>query len=331
MTDLRQTNEYAKYLQTINWTVKKINGVYYFIRKIPLLGNIIKIQRPNKFDNKEIDKLAKKYKPFQIIFEPDIKTKLLDYRLLTTVYKFKVSKSAYLPSKTVYINLTKSDEELLKEMHYKTRYNIKKVISQKLKVKSCKDILTFASLWQRCALSQRGMIIPQKREIIKLYEAFKDKSDILLCYKSTPNTQQSTMPSCHAELSSASKILKQVQDDPPSSSKQDFGRVNKYEKQIEDDNKLLGGILLVYSDSVGYYMYACSTKEGKKLFAPTILAWEAIKVARKRGMKTFDFEGIYDERYPLKSWLGFSRFKKSFGGKIIEFPNTYIKTRFWSF
>ena len=34
-----------------------------------------------------------------------------------------------------------------------------------------------------------------------------------------------------------------------------------------------------------------------------------------RGLKIFDFEGIYDQRFPKlnKGWIGFSNFKKGFG------------------
>jgi len=49
------------------------------------------------------------------------------------------------------------------------------------------------------------------------------------------------------------------------------------------------------------------------------------KLAKKMGCKIFDFEGIYDDRFPLKSWLGFSRFKKSFGGLEVEYPGAYSK------
>lgn len=49
--------------------------------------------------------------------------------------------------------------------------------------------------------------------------------------------------------------------------------------------------------------------------------------AKKRGCKIFDFEGIYDERFPNKSWLGFTHFKKSFGGYEVSYPGTYTKTR----
>ena len=78
--------------------------------------------------------------------------------------------------------------------------------------------------------------------------------------------------------------------------------------------KAIAGILLLYHNSVAYYWYAAALPEGKKLCAPTLLVWEAIKRAKKRGAKILDFEGIYDERFPRasQSWRGFTKFKEGF-------------------
>ncbi|MBU1323407.1 peptidoglycan bridge formation glycyltransferase FemA/FemB family protein, partial [Patescibacteria group bacterium] len=62
------------------------------------------------------------------------------------------------------------------------------------------------------------------------------------------------------------------------------------------------------------------TQEGKIKFVPTLLVWEAIKLAKKLGCKRFDFEGIDDKRWP-----GFTRFKKSFGGIEIEYRGSFSK------
>jgi peptidoglycan pentaglycine glycine transferase (the first glycine) len=91
------------------------------------------------------------------------------------------------------------------------------------------------------------------------------------------------------------------------------------------NNKVIAGIFMVSTDKISYYMYAAGTKEGKREYAPTLLAWEAIKLAKLKGKLIFDFEGVYDERFPLKSWKGFSRFKKSFGGEEVEFPPSVKK------
>lgn len=91
-------------------------------------------------------------------------------------------------------------------------------------------------------------------------------------------------------------------------------------------NNLASTVILIANDSA-YYYYAFTSKEGRKKFAQYLLVWEAIKLAKKRGCKIFDFEGVYDKRFPVKSWKGFSHFKQSFGGKEIEYPGVFTKSR----
>ncbi len=56
MIDIRQSKDYAQYLSSLGWVVERINNINYFIKKFPLIGSVIKIQRPEKIDFKEITK-----------------------------------------------------------------------------------------------------------------------------------------------------------------------------------------------------------------------------------------------------------------------------------
>ena len=87
-------------------------------------------------------------------------------------------------------------------------------------------------------------------------------------------------------------------------------------------NTVIGGVLLLHYDHVSYYWIAGSIKYGKKLYAPTLLVWESIKVAKQKKSKIFDFVGTWDERIPNenKQWLGFTKFKSGFGGREIYYP-----------
>lgn len=91
---------------------------------------------------------------------------------------------------------------------------------------------------------------------------------------------------------------------------------------LAKNTRVIGGILLLFWNDIAYYWIAGATHEGKKLFAPTLLVWEAIKLSKKHGMKTFDFIGVWDERIPRenKAWLGFTKFKEGFGGKPLYYP-----------
>ena len=88
------------------------------------------------------------------------------------------------------------------------------------------------------------------------------------------------------------------------------------------NEKIVGGILIVFWKTTAFYWIAGATHEGKKLFAPTFLVWEAIKVAKKRGAKNFDFVGVWDERKSSEhhDWKGFTRFKEGFGGFTLYYP-----------
>ena len=89
-----------------------------------------------------------------------------------------------------------------------------------------------------------------------------------------------------------------------------------------NNNKIVGGVLLLLWDYVAYYWIAGAVKKGKKLFAPTLLIWEAIKLSKKRGCKWFDFVGVWDERIPKENleWKGFTKFKEGFEGETLYYP-----------
>ena len=91
-------------------------------------------------------------------------------------------------------------------------------------------------------------------------------------------------------------------------------------------DEVLAGLLVLFTKDAAYYIYAASTENGKTLFAPTLLTWEAILDAKKSGKKIFDFDGVYDKRYKnTKNWQGFTKFKESFGGDAVTYPGTFVK------
>ncbi len=287
MTDLRQTKEYARYMEMLGWQVAQVyrvsrivNRVY--VRKIPLFGNVAKLQRPSFVPTtRELDIIAKKNKLVALYLEP-LST---EHCLLLTKAGFAKARTCFLPAKTIQIDLTKSEKELLSEMKPKTRYNIRLAQKRGVVVKSSHDIESFVSLWHSSA-RRRGMFLGQKKEIESLWRAFGPNATLLFALKQN----------------------------------------DSYANHVEGPTVILGGILMLRTGTTAYYMYAASTKTGNKLFAPTLVAWEAIKLAKSSKCKIFDFEGIYDERYPqTKKWKGFTRFKEGFGGKTVTYPGTFVK------
>ncbi|MEK7498124.1 MAG: peptidoglycan bridge formation glycyltransferase FemA/FemB family protein [Patescibacteria group bacterium] len=229
-TDIRQSPQYAKYLTLIGWKVEKINGVYCFIKKIPILGDFVKIQRA--------DKLVHRKNYFQLIYEP----------LTIAPKNIKPSQSPYLPTKTLQLDLTKSKKQLYKNLKKDARYALRKTENIKLDI-----------------------------GIFKKFSEYK-------------NLKKAFGPNC---------LLLSSQDSD--------------------------AIFLKAGDSA-YYWKAHTNKKGRKALVQYRIVWEGILWAKRQKVKIFDFEGIYDDRFPNKKWLGFTHFKKSFGGHEVLYPGSFTKT-----
>jgi lipid II:glycine glycyltransferase (peptidoglycan interpeptide bridge formation enzyme) len=91
--------------------------------------------------------------------------------------------------------------------------------------------------------------------------------------------------------------------------------------------ELKSGACFLLANNKAYYWYGFTGKNGRKSLVQYAIVWQGIQWAKSKTARVFDMEGIYDDRFPNKGWIGFSHFKKSFGGKIIEYPGAYVK---WS-
>lgn len=92
-------------------------------------------------------------------------------------------------------------------------------------------------------------------------------------------------------------------------------------------NKAVASVWVSSFGKQATYMHTGITKEGYRLLANYLLVWEGLKSLKKKGLKLFDFEGIYDPRFPKekRSWINLTEFKKRFHGNLIEYPQPYIK------
>lgn len=69
----------------------------------------------------------------------------------------------------------------------------------------------------------------------------------------------------------------------------------------------------------GQAIYHHSASTDTRLPASYLLQWEAIKEAKKRGIKLYNFWGIADENNEKHPWRGITLFKKGFGGRQIQY------------
>ncbi len=175
---------------------------------------------------------------------------------------------ALQPKQTLVLDLKKSAEELLVEMHQKTRYNIRLAEKRGVIIREG-WVADNAEFW-------RLMSLTSERDGFRLHGAEH--------YKNL--------------LGADSRFIK------------------LFLASYEGRNIAAG--LFCFWGGRATYLHGASDNEARNLMAPYLLQWEVIKRAKEAGQMAYDFYGI-DE----KKWPGVTRFKRGFGGRVINYPGTY--------
>ncbi len=200
---------------------------------------------------KKIISLVKKENCIFLRIEPNDKLQVTSYKLQKT--------NDVQPSQTVILDLDKAEEELLKDMHQKTRYNIRLSEKKGVKIKESDDIEIFWKLTEETT----------KRDGFRAH----DKNSYVNMLQINPSVP-----------------LRSTQDDKK--------EINIKLYLAEYENKVLAaGIFAFYNDTVTY-LHGASTHENKNVMAPYALHWEMIKLAKKQGYKYYDFNGIDEKKWP---------------------------------
>lgn len=291
VTDLRQAEGWSRYLSSQGWRITEVKGkkskCKIYARKIPLIGSVIKIQRPTEVPPvNEIDQTAKNCRALFVKFEPLLTT---NYQLLTK-HGFKSDPNPNLPTKTIIVDLTKGEKELWKDLSQDTRQSIKKAIGYKMQVTSYRwgeggfeqALMNFHQLLRKTGKRQH-FLTPKSEQLKAKTKAFGKNAVLFLAYTpKQPENQTTRQP--------------------------------------------IAGALFLISDATAYYHHAASSLKGQELYAPYLLLWKAIKFF-KSSINSLDLEGVQDSRYPkaTKRWKGFTTFKKKFGGTELEHSRPLIK------
>ena len=97
------------------------------------------------------------------------------------------------------------------------------------------------------------------------------------------------------------------------------------------NGEVIAGGLFVYLDEWGIYYYGASVNSYRNVMAPYLIQWEAIKEAKRRGCKHYDFLGIAPENAKNHPWKGVTEFKQKFGGRTVHYPQAkeMVLRPFW--
>lgn len=97
--------------------------------------------------------------------------------------------------------------------------------------------------------------------------------------------------------------------------------------------KIIFSALIIFWSEIAFYHQGALDPAYHKIPIAYLAQWEAIKEAKKRGCKLYDFWGYIDpKKEPKHPWAGPTLFKMGFGGQSYEYVKTQdlpLSWRYW--
>lgn len=191
--------------------------------------------------------------------EPRIISSILESNSFFKGLGFEKSALSIQPRKTLILDVSKSPEDLLKEMHSKTRYNIRLARKKGVVIRGWPSL----SVTERFGIFWRLMRETARRDKIRLFpeahyrRVFEIFGQNDLC-----------------ELYTAECVTP------------------------EGTNEILASIFVVFWGKAAVYLYGASSSRYQNFMASSLIHWEAILDAKIKGLEYYDFWGIDEARWP---------------------------------
>ena len=97
-------------------------------------------------------------------------------------------------------------------------------------------------------------------------------------------------------------------------------------------NHIISSAFVIFNPWSAFYHHGGSDNEFNKIPASYLLQWDAIRTAKDRGCRFYNFWGIAPENEKKHPWAGLSLFKKGFGGyseKYLHCQDYIISPLYW--
>lgn len=267
---------------------KLIDGFQLTIHPIPrtdrTIGYLPKGNNPTDEIIEELIKIGREENCVFIQLEPNIKAS----QGLTTLVRNEVVPAAHplFTKYTFVLDLTKSEEDLLRSMHPKTRYNIKVATKHGVLVREENTKEAFERYWELTEETTR-----RQKFYAHSKQYHKDQWEV---------------------LQTAGK------------EKKDHNSLTSHLLTARFDGKILTTMLFFVFHDTLYYPYGASSSEARNTMHSVLTMWEGIRFGKKLGLKTFDMWGSLSENPDTNDpWFGFHRFKQGFAPELIEFVGSY--------
>lgn len=234
----------------------------------------------------EIKKIAKDEKSLFLRFDPPVE---MNQKYST---KLKKSSSEIQPKDTLMLDLEKSEEDLLREMKQKTRYNIRLAERKGTKI------------------TNYELHVDNRKKFKEKFEKFWELAE--------ETSQRDKFRSHNKDY--YWKMLKSLNKENCACDRKLLAKLYL----AEYNNKVITSNIVLYFRDYCAYLHGASSNECRNVMAPYLLQWQQIIDAKKAGYKKYDFWGIKSSQSETNhSWQGITRFKKGFGGYEKNYIGAY--------
>lgn len=241
------------------------------------IGYLPKTTLPTPRMLADLQEVGEREKCIYIQLEPNtLKNSSFEFR----ISNFKESHHPLFTPNTFLIDLTKPEEDLKKNLHQKTRYNL--TVSEK-----------------NHAHVQENNSPEAFADYLRLTQETADRQHFYAHSPSYHQSQWETLPHIRQKDGGLSSHLLVATYTPENS---------------KEPVTLAAWILFIQGDTL-YYPYGASSELHRDVMASTAMMWGAIQFGKKHRLKVFDLWGAAntEDPEPTDPYYGFHRFKKNFG------------------
>lgn len=152
--ELQQSPLYASYIKSLKWEVISIEGINIFMKHIPFMGGLAKIQRPVHLPNIEkLIELLKKHKIKRVALETPSETS--QDTVNTYIEKlsgyFHINTSPFLPTKTILVSIKENEEEIFHKFSEAKRRAVRKAQKNNVVIHESHDIQKLIAIKNKSA------------------------------------------------------------------------------------------------------------------------------------------------------------------------------------
>lgn len=312
---------------------------YLYIPYGPVVLSGLDVKKSEKALKILIEKLKQRAKKTNSIF---LKIEQENSKINLEKFGFKKSEKDIQARETLILDISKSEEEILKGMKQKTRYNIKVAKKHEVNIFEVpqKEVAfnMFYNLLEKTSERNKFNLHPKKyyENMVDMFfgEVFKTKvSEVSGSSKfenlSVIGGSGEEQKKTHSESAALSTEANDEQ----------ARQIYRFTEKLyfaEYKGEIIATALIGFFGKRVTYLHGASLSENRKVMAPYLLHWEIIRKAKELGFSEYDFWGIVTKKTKkdqIEKWSGFSRFKMGFGGKVVEYGGAYdlVFGRVWYF